>query len=159
VFRVRNVELKDVRKPIEKNPNAVSAVQRSQNLGDLRSPTAPPASHRNGQTKAAEVTPLSHCAVNSFPGNRQAHRPPRAADCCQLETCLAQRIPLSQARAGHGGIFNGSRPSVSLPPCSTPPQHVRRWRRTRLRRPLRSSHARDRLHQVCSRVSLAGRSI
>src|SRR2546421_650839 len=64
-------------------------------------PDRPTRFHRDGQTRAAEVTPTCHAvAVNPYPGNRQAHRPRREADCCQLGACLAQRIPLSQTRGG-----------------------------------------------------------
>src|SRR5277367_5276761 len=115
--------MKDVEKPLGKNPNAVSAIQRLKNLGDLRSPTAPPASTGTGRREAAEVTPLSRCAVNSFPGNRQAHRPPRAADCLPARSLPCPANPrLVRPELDTVEFFNGFKAKRFSFPCSTAPQ-------------------------------------
>jgi hypothetical protein len=142
-------------------------------LGDLRSPTAPPASHRDGaRRELRKVTPPSHCASQFvFRGTDKRIGHHEQLIVCQLSFTLPSESRLVrpeldtvefQAQAVRQRLKPKSATShrAKSPPCAPSSKpNVRRWRQACLPARLPSSHARDKLHLVCSRVSLAGRSI
>jgi hypothetical protein len=86
-------------KSIGKSPNAVSATKRfKKNLGDLWSPTAPPASHRNGADESCgSHTTVTLCSQFVFRGTdrRIGHREQLIV--CQLRFTLPSESRLVRA--------------------------------------------------------------
>lgn len=124
------------------------------------------------KTRAAEVTPPSHCASQFvFRGTDKRIGHHEQLIVCQLRFTLPSESRLVrpeldtvefQAQAVRQRLKPKSATShrAKSPPCTPYSKpNVRRWRQACLPARLPSSHARDKLHLVCSRVSLAGRSI
>jgi hypothetical protein len=166
-------------KSIGKNPNAVSATTYQKS----RRPEVPDRPTRFSPERA-DKSCGSHTTVTLYKSirfrgtdRRIGHREQLIV--CQLRFTLPSEsrlvrpelhtvefsIPL-RGQAFFSPVFRrrlnlSRRPPIARKPPCTPSSkpNVRRWRQACLPPRPPSSHARDKLHLVCSRVSLAGRSI